>query len=178
VIKEARDSEIELADGTVLPAAYSMIVPPFTGVDAIRNTEGLGNPMGFIPVDEQFRHTEFPDIFAAGVAIAIAPPAPTLVPAGVPKTGQMTETMAKVAVHNIAADIDGSDRHLLPLGDLDAMCILDAGNNGVIFKASHVLSTNGEDRHAHVMAGPQAHWAKVAFEHVFIGSRKRGVLAL
>ena len=90
----------------------------------------------------------------------------------------MTETMAKVAVHNIAADIDGSDRHLLPIGDLDAMCILDAGKNGVIFKASHVLSTNGEDKHAHVMAGPQAHWAKVAFEHVFIGSRKRGVLAL
>ena len=75
VIKEARDGEIELDDGTVLPAAYSMIVPPFTGVDAVRNTEGLGNPMGFIPVDEQFRHTEFPDIFAAGVAIAIAPPA-------------------------------------------------------------------------------------------------------
>ena len=51
----------------------------------------------------------------------------------------MTETMAKVAAHNIAADLDGSDRHLLPIGDLDAMCILDAGNNGVIFKASHVL---------------------------------------
>ena len=144
VIKEARQGEIELDDGTVLPFAYSMIVPPFTGVDAVRNTEGLGNPMGFIPVDEQFRHTEYPDIFAAGVAIAIAPPAPTPVPAGVPKTGQMTETMAKVAAHNIAADIDGTDRHLLPLGDLDAMCILDAGNNGVIFKASHVLARNGD----------------------------------
>jgi sulfide:quinone oxidoreductase len=178
VIKEARAGEIELEDGSVLPVAYSMIVPPFTGVDAIRNTEGLGNPMGFIPVDEQFRHTQFPDIFAAGVAIALAPPAPTPVPAGVPKTGQMTETMAKVAVHNIAADLDGSDRHLLPIGDLDAMCILDAGNNGVIFKASHVLSANGDHRHAHVMAGPQAHWAKVAFEHIFIGSRKRGMLAL
>ena len=179
VIKEARQGEIELDDGTVLPAAYSMIVPPFTGVDAVRNTEGLGNPMGFIPVDEQFRHTEFPDDLrgrrrdrdrAAGSRRPV--------PAGVPKTGQMTETMAKVAVHNIAADIDGTDRHLLPLGDLDAMCILDAGNNGVIFKASHVLAANGEAKHAHVMAGPQAHWAKVAFEHVFIGSRKRGVLAL
>ena len=178
VIKEARHGEIELDDGTILPAAYSMIVPPFTGVDAVRTTEGLGNPMGFIPVDEQFRHTHLPDVFAAGVAIAIGPPEPTPVPAGVPKTGHMTEAMAKVAAHNIAADIDGTDRHLLPLGDLDAMCILDAGNNGVMFKANHVLSTNGHDKHAHVMAGPQAHWAKVAFEHDFIGSRKRGVLAL
>lgn len=178
VIKEARAGEIELADGTVLPAAYSMIVPPFTGVDLIRNTAGLGNAMGFIPVDEQFRHAEYPDIFAAGVAIAIAPPQPTPVPAGVPKTGQMTETMAKVAVHNIAADLDGTDRHLLPIGEIDAMCILDAGNNGVIFKASHVLAQDGNGRHAHVIAGPQAHWAKVAFEQIFIGSRKRGVLAL
>jgi sulfide:quinone oxidoreductase len=177
-IKEARDGEIELESGRVLPFAYSMIVPPFTGVDAVRDTEGLANPMGFIPVDEQFRHPEHPDVFAAGVAIAIAPPEPTPVPAGVPKTGQMTETMAKVAAHNIAADIDGSDRHLLPIEELDAMCILDAGNNGVIFKASHVLAHNGDGKHAHIMAGPQAHWAKVAFEHVFIASRKRGVLAL
>src|ERR1019366_8861568 len=138
VIKEARAGEIELDGGRVLPFAYSMIVPPFSGVYAVRNTEGLGNPTGFIPVDEQFRHTEFPDIFAAGVAIAIAPPAPTPVTAGGPKTGQMTETMAKVAVHNNPADLDVSDRHLLPIGDLDAMCILAAGNNGVIFKASHV----------------------------------------
>ena len=90
----------------------------------------------------------------------------------------MTETMAKVAVHNIAADLDGTDRHLLPLDELNAVCILDAGNNGVMFKASHVLAQNGNGKHAHVMAGPQAHWAKVAFEHVFIGSRKRGLLAL
>jgi sulfide:quinone oxidoreductase len=178
VIKEARANEIELEDGTVLPFAYSMIVPPFTGVDVVRDAEGLGNAMGFIPVDEQFRHAEFPDVFAAGVAIAIAPPEPTRVPAGVPKTGQMTETMAKVAAHNIAADIDGADRHLLPLADLDAMCILDAGNNGFIFKASHVLAPSGNGKHARMMAGPQAHWAKVAFEHAFIGTRKRGVLAL
>jgi hypothetical protein len=48
----------------------------------------------------------------------------------------------------------------------------------VIFKASHVLAQNGKGKHAHIMAGPPAHWAKVAFEHVFIASRKRGVLAL
>jgi len=177
-IAEARDGEIELENGRVLPFVYSMIVPPFTGVDAVREAAGLGNPMGFIPVDEQFRHTEHPDVFAAGVAIAIAPPDPTPVPAGVPKTGQMTETMAKVAAHNIAADIDGAKRHRLAIDELDAMCILDAGNNGVIFRAEHVLARNGDARRARMMVGPQAHLAKVAFEHVFIASRKRGVLAL
>ncbi len=182
VIKEARDGEIELEGGRRLPFAYSMIVPPFTGVDAIAGTEGLANPMGFVPVDEQFRHPEHRDVFAAGVAIAIAPPDPTPVPAGVPKTGQMTETMAKVAAHNIAADLDGTGNDLLPIDDLGAICVLDAGNNGVIFKAEHVLARNGatggKAPSARLMAGPQAHWAKLAFERIFMSSRKRGTLVL
>jgi sulfide:quinone oxidoreductase len=181
-IKEVRDGEIELEGGRALSFAYSMIVPPFTGVDAVANTDGLANPTGFVPVDEQFRHPKHRDVFAAGVAIAITPPDPTPVPAGVPKTGQMTETMAKVAAHNIAADLDGTHSDLLPLDDLGAVCVLDAGNNGVIFKADHVLAresaANGKTQTARVMAGPQAHWAKLAFERVFLASRKRGALVL
>jgi sulfide:quinone oxidoreductase len=175
VIGEVRDGEMELEGGRVLPFAYSMIVPPFTGVDAVKETDGLSNPMGFIPVDEEFRHPDHRDVFAAGVDIAIAPPGQTPVPAGVPKTGQMSETMARVAAGNIAADIDGSPHQAMPLSELAAVCILDAGNSGIIFKADHVL---GDGDHAHVMAGPQAHWAKVAFERFFLASRKRGMVAL
>lgn len=174
-IKEVRDGEIELGSGRVLPFAYSMIVPPFTGVPAVSEAEGLANPMGFVPVDDEFRHPERRDVYAAGVAIAIAPPEPTAVPAGVPKTGQMSETMARVAARNIAADIQGGPRRSLPLGDLAAICVLDAGNNGIVFKADDVL---GEGGHARVMSGPQAHWAKLAFERYFLASRKRGLIAL
>jgi sulfide:quinone oxidoreductase len=175
VIKQVRDGKIELEGGRVLPFAYSMIVPPFTGVDAVRQTPGLGNPMGFIPVDDEFRHPDHPEVFAAGVDIAIAPPAPTPVPAGVPKTGQMSEAMAKIAAQNIAADIHGEAATRMPLSELAAVCILDAGGSGIIFKADHVLTGHG---HARVMAGPQAHWAKIAFERYFLASRKRGVTAL
>jgi sulfide:quinone oxidoreductase len=182
VIKEVRADEIELESGRTLPFAYSMIVPPFTGVDAVREADGLANPMGFVPVDDQYRHPEHRDVFAAGVAIAIAPPEPTPVPAGVPKTGQMTETMAKVAAHNIADDLEHAGRDSLPLEDLGAVCILDAGNNGVIFKASNVLAHNGTGNgkvsSAHLSAGPHAHWAKLAFERVYLASRKRGALVL
>jgi sulfide:quinone oxidoreductase len=181
VITEVRDGEIELASGRTLPFSYSMIVPPFTGVDAVSRTPGLANPAGFIPVDDEYRHPEHPDIYAAGVAIAIAPPQPTPVPAGVPKTGQMTETMAKVAARNIAADIEGTRRHTLSLGELSAMCILDAGNNGVIFKANRILANgngNGKPATTHMTAGPHAHLAKLAFERVYVGSRRRGALVL
>ena len=113
-INEVREGEIELESGRTLPFAYSMIVPPFTGVDAVRRVDGLGNAAGFIPVDDEFRHPEHEEIYSAGVAIAIAPPEATAVPAGVPKTGQMSETMAKVAAHNIAADLRGGRRKRLP----------------------------------------------------------------
>jgi sulfide:quinone oxidoreductase len=144
-------------------------------VDAVRETDGLANPMGFIPIDDEFRHPDHPDVFAAGVDIAIAPPSQTPVPAGVPKTGQMSETMARVAAHNIAADINGTPHKPMALSELAAICILDAGNNGIVFKADHVL---GDTEHAHVMVGPQAHWAKVAFERYFLTSRRHGMVAL
>jgi sulfide:quinone oxidoreductase len=171
VIEEVRDGEIELEGGRTLPFALSMIVPPFTGVDAVRETEGLGNPMGFIPVNDEFRHEEVENVYAAGVDVAVAPPQKTQVPAGVPKTGQMSEVMAKVAAQNMVADIQGGERREMPMSEMEAICILDAGNAGIIFKADHVL---GESEHPHVMAGPQAHWAKIAFEKIFINSRKRG----
>lgn len=180
-IKEVREGEIELEGGRVLPFAYSMIVPPFTGVDAIRESEGLANPVGFVPIDNRFRHPEQADVYAAGVATAIAPPESTPVPAGVPKTGQMSEGMAKVAAQNIAADLGEGSHREMPLADLSAICVLDAGNNGIIFKADHVLAHGlyaGEDvPSARVMAGPQAHWAKLAFERYFLASRKRGLVA-
>lgn len=183
VITEVRDGEMELEGGRVLPFAYSMIVPPFTGVDAVRESEGLANPMGFVPIDDRFRHPDLPEVYAAGVATAIAPPEATPVPAGVPKTGQMSETMAKVAAQNIVADITGTDKHRdLALADLAAICILDAGNNGIIFKADHVLAhglyAGGDEPTARVMAGPQAHWAKLAFERYFITSRKHGMVSV
>ena len=171
VIKEVRDGEIELDGGRTLPFALSMIVPPFSGVDAVMETEGFGNAMGFIPVNDEFRHEQVENVYAAGVDVAVAPPQKTEVPAGVPKTGQMSEVMAKVASQNMAADIQGGERREMPMSEMEAVCILDAGNAGIIFKADHVL---GESEHPHVMAGPQAHWAKIAFEKVFLNSRRRG----
>ena len=159
----------------MLPFAYAMIVPPFTGVDAVRDADGLANPMGFVPVDDEFRHPEQRDVYAAGVAIAITPPAPDGSPGRRAEDRPDERTMAKVAAHNIAADIHGGKRRSLPITELAAICVLDAGNNGIVFRADNVLG--GAD-HARVMAGPQAHWAKLAFERYFLASRKRGLVAL
>jgi sulfide:quinone oxidoreductase len=174
-IDEVRDGEIQLAGGRILPFAFAMIVPPFGGVDVVRATPGLANEAGFIPVDDRFRNPDHPAVYAAGVDVAIAPPQPTMVPAGVPKTGYMSEQMAKVAAQNIAADLGHGSPRDVPVDELGAICILDGGDSGIIMKTDRVL---GDARHPHLIAGPQAHWAKVAFERFFIATRRRGAVRI
>jgi sulfide:quinone oxidoreductase len=172
-IREVAPGEMTLADGRTLPFAFSMIVPPFGGVGAVVESPGLANPAGFVPVDEQFRHPDHEEVFAAGVDVAIAPPARTMVPTGVPKTGYMSERMARTAARNIAADLGVGEHERVPLDALDAVCILDAGNTGMVLRTDRVL---GDAKHARIFQGPPAHWAKVAFERLFLTTRRHGRL--
>ncbi len=54
------------------PAAYEMR-PPFRGVAAVAAVDGLCNPGGFVVVDEHQRSPRYPNIYSAGVCIAIPP---------------------------------------------------------------------------------------------------------
>lgn len=174
-IDAVEDGAMHLAGGETLEFAYSMIVPPFGGVDLVTQTPGLANEKGFIPITDEYRHPDFPEIFSAGVDVAVPPKTDSIVPTGVPKTGYMSEHMAKIAVQNIAADFGIGEHHREPLSDMGAVCILDAGNMGVIFKADHILE---EPTNVHMTPGPHAHWAKVAFEKIFMSARSHGKLVL
>ncbi len=171
VVDHIEKNQVVMAGGERIPFRFGMLIPPFRGVDAVTRSPGLGNATGFIEVDDGYRHRDHRQVFAAGVAVAVAPPAKTEVPCGVPKTGYLTEEMAKVAAHNIAADILGGDEVHLPFASIDAKCILDAGNTGVIMTADHILEPRG---HAWLIPGPEAHWAKLAFETYFLATHKRG----
>src|SRR3989338_2266962 len=100
---------IEIAGGgeKELPFKYSMMIPAFKGVDAVAQVEGLCNPKGFVIVDQYQRSPKYPNIYAAGVCIAIPPVEVTTVPTGAPKTGYMIESMVTAIVHNIKDSIDG-----------------------------------------------------------------------
>ena len=172
VVDHVEEKQVVLAGGERLPFRFAMLIPPFRGVDAVTSSPGLGNAAGFIEVEDTYRHREDRRVFAAGVAVAVPPPEKTPVPCGVPKTGYLTEEMAKVAAHNIAAEILGTaDEVRLPFASIDAKCILDAGNTGVIMTADHILEPR---EHAWLIPGPEAHWAKLAFETYFLATHKRG----
>lgn len=158
--------------GQSLPFSYAMLIPPFLGVEAVRRS-GLGNARGFIVVDDYFRHTQYPNIFAAGVAVAVAPPAPCNAGCSVPKTGYISEVMAKVAARNIVASLRGQPLTPKPTTELDAKCIMDAGNQGIIMFTDRIYKPGGRKIEL-LIPGPWGHWAKVWFEKYFLWKMRTG----
>jgi len=173
---EIGPGKLILGDGHALDFSYAMIVPPFLGQQVIADTPGLADDKGYVPVHDTYQSKAYPDIYAVGIAAAVPVPWTTPIPVGVPKTGFPTETQAKIAAHNIAADIRGSDvlRHK-EFADIPAICVMDAGNNGVLILADKMLPP----RKAGVMIpGPPAHAAKLAFEKYFLWKSRNGYVKL
>ncbi len=152
-----------------LPFGYSMILPAFTGINPLRNIEGLVNPRGFVIVDKFQRNPKHPDIFAVGVCVAIAPQKPTPVPTGVPKTGYMIESMVAATVENIAADIAGE----LPSAEAtwNAICLADMGDTGIAFVALPQIPPRNV---TWARKGKWVHMAKIAFEKYFLHKIRTG----
>ncbi|MFI5263446.1 MAG: NAD(P)/FAD-dependent oxidoreductase [Candidatus Kapaibacterium sp.] len=171
VIKEVKPDGVLLESGEFLPSKFTMIMPRFLGVDAVRNSPGLGNEKGFIEVDETYQHPTYSNVFAAGVAVQVNAPGATSVPCGVPKTGYPTEMMAKTAAKNIVADINGLPKVSTSFEEMSAYCILDTGNMGMMIVGDHMMEPR---KHQFIIPGPEAHWAKVGFEKYFLYSRSHG----
>lgn len=114
-VQKIEQKEIYLTNGRKLPFAYAMLMPPFLGVDVVRACESITNALGFVQVNDFCQTLTHPEVFAAGFAVAMAPPDKTAVPCGgVPKTGYLAEEMAKTAAHNIAAHLHGENMVGLP----------------------------------------------------------------
>jgi sulfide:quinone oxidoreductase len=162
-IVEARPGSLTLADNTELPFDFSLVVPAFLGSPFVRAVEGLGNAKGFIPVTSHLSSAKFGNIYAAGVAIAIPPPGVTPVPVAVPKTGHLSEAMARIAARNVAAEFAGGkkmDGLTLPI-----TCIADAGDTAFYLSADPFLPPRNK---IVTKRGKWARYMKIAFERYYL----------
>lgn len=161
-------------DGSVkaekeLPFAFSMMLPAFRGVKAVREIEGLSNPRGFTIVDNHQQNPKYRNIFAVGVCVAIPPMGPTPVPCGVPKTGFMIESMVTATAHNIGNLVRGKEPD--QVGTWNAVCLADFGDSGVAFVAQPQIPPRNVNWSS---SGKWVHLAKVGFEKYFIRKIKKG----
>jgi hypothetical protein len=138
-VREFTKDEVHLEGGQRIAFKYAMFAPRFLGVDPVRALTEIATQTGFVKVNAHYQTEVYPEVYAAGVAVQVDPPQKTPVPCGVPKTGYLSEEMARVVAHNIVATIAGEPLIALPPASIDAKCVLDAGNNGIIMTSDRFL---------------------------------------
>ncbi len=160
---------VETDGAKAIPSVLSIVIPPLAGVEAVAKSPGLANPKGFIPVDAHYRHHTADGVYAVGVAVAFPPVEETPVPVNFPKTGHMTEQMARIAARDMAAQIDG---HEGPTADLAARCVLDMGDRGAYIAVDPVRPPR--NKIPTVSDGRRWLLAKRAFERAYLWFARHG----
>jgi sulfide:quinone oxidoreductase len=155
-----------------LPFRYSMMLPAFKGVEAIAAVPELCNPRGFVLIDAHQRSKKYPNIFSAGVCVAIPPVEPTPVPVGAPKTGYMIESMVSAICENLVAEIAG--RPATAQATWNAICLADFGDSGAAFVALPQIPPRNV---TWAKEGRWVHLAKIAFEKYFLRKVRTGSIA-
>jgi sulfide:quinone oxidoreductase len=169
-IREVQPGKLILEGGQEISFRYSMLIPPFLGVDAVAAAGDLCNPKGFVNIDAYQANPRHRNVYAVGVCVAIPPVEQTPIPTGAPKTGYMIESMVTAAVHNIRADIENNPKR--ETATWNAICLADMGDTGIAFVALPQMAPRNV---TWARKGKWVHLAKIALEKYFLHKMKRGV---
>jgi NADH dehydrogenase FAD-containing subunit len=131
----------------------------------------LTDGIGLIPVDRQYRHVDYEEVYAAGVACSFAELVPPLEGYRAPQTGYLSLRMGKIAATNLAASLgyaSPSDRTLPHTLDVRVIDGRDAG----------LLLTSRGDRELHHssrrLPGKTAHYLKRSSERLLLWQLRTG----
>lgn len=141
-VKEVKEDKIILSSDEELPFKFSMLMPPFIGVDFVTNSPDLhATPTGYINVGDDYRHVDYPNIWAAGIAVNVVLPfKPEKVPFASPKTGYPSDETGKIVAENIIRVSQGkTDLKKKAWGKIMGLCIMDCGKKEVIIFSDHLF---------------------------------------
>lgn len=169
VLVTEHDDRGEPIRGHELQSCFNMFIPAFRGVDPVAAVPDLCNPRGMVLIDEFHRNPTYPDIWSAGVCVAIPPVEATPVPTGAPKTGYMIESMITAIVHNIGQVVAGGEP--THRATWNAICLADLGDTGVAFVALPQIPPRNV---TWAKKGRWVHLGKVAFEKYFMHKMRTG----
>jgi sulfide:quinone oxidoreductase len=174
-IEKMDAGNVYLNNGEVLPYKFSMLMPPFVGVDFVTNSEALhATPTGYMPVGDDYRHVEYPNIWSAGLAVNFSLPWKAgKVPFAAPKTGFPSDVTGKIVAENIIRTTNGKTKLVhKPWGKIAAICIMDAGKKEVIILANHLFKPR---TFAIMIPNLFYDFSKVLFEKYFLWKTRHGL---
>lgn len=141
-VTKVEHDRIYLTNGETIDFKFAMLMPPFLGVDFVKQSEDLEpTATGYLQVKDSYQHPKYPFIWAAGIAVDVKPPfAQGKVPFGVPKTGFPADEAGKVVAENIIRLSNGETELVhKPFGQIPGLCIMDAGKKEVLLISNHLF---------------------------------------
>jgi sulfide:quinone oxidoreductase len=173
-VKEVKKDKVILSTGEELPSDFTMLMPPFIGVDLVTNSPDLhATPSGYIPVGDDYRHRDYKNIWAAGIAVDVKLPfTPKSVPFGSPKTGYPSDETGKIVAENIIRVAKGETKLVRKeWGRIPGLCIMDAGKKEVIIFSTSLFKPRS---FAIMIPNVIFDFNKVILEKYFLWKSKKG----
>lgn len=173
-VKEVTAKSVVLSTDEILPSQFTMLMPPFIGVDFVTNSPSLQATVnGYIPVGDDYKHISIPNVWAAGIAVDVKLPfTPKSIPFASPKTGYPSDETGKIVAENIIRESNGrTDLKKKAWGKIPGVCIMDCGKKEVLIFSNHLFKPRTI---ALMIPNVIYDFSKVLLEKYFLWKTKNG----